>query len=173
VRRVQLGQRSRGGWHQDAGSPDHSGDRGGRGWPCSARATRRTAGCAGAPVVPKARLRHDDPAFRDLDGNFDLCLVTGLPRSGGHDRRAVVFGHVSISPVDGRLVKAGFGHAGLQIVADHLCGHPAKEAEGATMRPDPVRQTLAPTRLGIRSGSKHQGLPRTTGPDEPRPCRRQ
>lgn len=93
-----------------------------------------------------------DPAFRNLDSHLHLRLVAGLPGSGGHDRRAVVFGHVGIGPVDRRFVETGFGHAGLQIVADHLRGHPSKEGEGATMRPNPVGQALAPGRLGVPSG---------------------
>ena len=69
-----------------------------------------------------------DPSFRNLDGHFDLGFVLGFPWPGGHDRRAVVFGHVGIGPVDSRFVETGFGHAGLQIVADHLCGRAAKVA---------------------------------------------
>lgn len=58
--------------------------------------------------------------------------------AGRAPRRAVVFSHVRIGPVDQRFMEASLGHAGLQIVADHLCWHPAKEGEGATVRPDPV-----------------------------------
>jgi hypothetical protein len=57
--------------------------------------------------------------------------------------------HVGIGPVDHRLVKAGLGDPGLQIVADRLAGGAAEIGEGADMRGDPVRQLLAPGRLGV------------------------
>jgi hypothetical protein len=46
-------------------------------------------------------------------------------------------------------VKAGFGDSGLEIVADRLAGDAAEIREGADMRRDPIRQLLAPDRLGV------------------------
>ena len=138
---VQSGQRSLGGWHQDAGSRDHSGGRGGRGSPCSVRIMRRTADCADVlrSIVPQSGRPLRPLRSPPVSNRWRLVgSLPGLPWPGGNDRRAVVFGHVGIGPVDSRFVKAGLGHAGLQIVADHLCGHPAKEGEGAAMRADPV-----------------------------------
>jgi hypothetical protein len=58
--------------------------------------------------------------------------------AGRAPRRAVVFSHVRIGPVDQRFMEASLGHAGLQIVADHLRRNAAEEGEGAAMCPDPV-----------------------------------
>jgi hypothetical protein len=46
-------------------------------------------------------------------------------------------------------VERGLGDAGLQIVADRLLRGTAEIGEGADMRADPVRQLLAPHRLGV------------------------
>ena len=58
-------------------------------------------------------------------------------------------GQVGIGPIDRRVVKAGLGDAGLEIVADRLPGGAAEIRKGADMRGDPVRQLLAPHRLGV------------------------
>src|SRR6266446_4916273 len=58
-------------------------------------------------------------------------------------------GHLGIGPVDHRLVKAGLGDPGLEIVADRLAGDAAEISEGADMCRDPIRQLLAPYRLGV------------------------
>jgi len=58
-------------------------------------------------------------------------------------------GHIGIGPVDHRLMKAGFGDPGLEIVADRLACDAAEISEGADMCRDPIRQLLAPYRLGI------------------------
>ena len=189
--RVQSGQRSHAGWHQDAGSPDHSGGRAGRGSRCSSRTMRRTAdGADGLRSSVQRSGRPPGPSRSPPVSNrwrLDGALP-GLPGPGRHDRRAIVFGHVGIGPVERWFAEAGFGHAGLQIVANHLCGHPAKTGEGAAMRPDPVcrfslpiqsadpvcRSSLAGAGSSSprhRSGSRRQARPRTTGPDEPRPWR--
>ena len=57
--------------------------------------------------------------------------------------------HVAIGPVDHRLVKAGLGDPGLEVVADRLTGDTAEISKGADMRGDPIRQLLAPHRLGV------------------------
>jgi len=46
-------------------------------------------------------------------------------------------------------VKAGLDDPGLQIVADGLPGGAAEIGEGADMRGNPIRQLLAPHRLGV------------------------
>lgn len=87
------------------------------------------------PLVAQARR---DPALCDLDGDFHLRLVAGLARSGRHDCRAVMRGHVGVGPVHCRFIKAGLGHAGLQVVAYHLRRDAAEVAERPAMRADPV-----------------------------------
>jgi hypothetical protein len=57
--------------------------------------------------------------------------------------------HVGIGPVDHRLVKAGLGDPGLEIVADRLAGDAAEISEGADICRNPIRQLLAPSRLGV------------------------
>jgi hypothetical protein len=65
--------------------------------------------------------------------------------------------HVGVGPVDHRLVEGGLGDAGLQIVADGLSRGTAEISEGADMHGDPVRQLLAPHRLGVgeAGGAQH------------------
>lgn len=58
-------------------------------------------------------------------------------------------GEIGISPVDHRLVKAGPGDAGLQIVAHRLPGHPTEIEKCPNVRGDPVRQALAEAGLGV------------------------
>src|SRR5438874_5516809 len=57
--------------------------------------------------------------------------------------------HAGVGPVDHWLVKAGLGNPGLEIVADRLAGDAAEISEGADMCRDPIRQLLAPHRLGV------------------------
>jgi hypothetical protein len=57
--------------------------------------------------------------------------------------------HIGVGPVDYRLVEAGLGDPGLEIVADRLAGDAAEISKGADMRRDPIRQLLAPHRLGV------------------------
>ena len=90
--------------------------------------------------LPQAR---QDPAPDDLDPDFDLGFVARLIGPRRNDGGAVMAGEIGIGPVDHRLVKAGLGDAGLQIVADRLPGDAAEIGEGADMRGDPVRQPLA------------------------------
>jgi len=54
-------------------------------------------------------------------------------------------------------VERGLGDAGLQIVADRLPRGAAEIGEGADMRADPVRQLLAPRRLGVGEARRAQG----------------
>ena len=65
-------------------------------------------------------------------------------------------GQVGVGPVDHRLVKTGLDDPGLQIVADRLPGGAAEIAEGVDMRGDPVRQLLAPDRLGVSQARRAQ-----------------
>ena len=90
-----------------------------------------------------------DPALHHLHADLDLCLVPRLVRPGGDDRRAVVRGQVGVGPVHQRLVEAGAGDPGLQVVADDLPRHAAEERQHVHMYGDPVRQRLAPDRLGV------------------------
>ena len=58
-------------------------------------------------------------------------------------------GEIGISPVDHRLVKAGPGDAGLDIVAHRLPGRAAEIGKCPNVRGDPVRQALAEAGFGI------------------------
>src|SRR5207302_5221374 len=57
--------------------------------------------------------------------------------------------HAGVGPVDHWLVKAGLGDPGLEIVADRLAGDTSEISKGADMCRDPIRQLLAPYRLGV------------------------
>src|SRR6516225_11440927 len=52
--------------------------------------------------------------------------------------------------------KTGLDDPGLQIVADRLPGGAAEIGEGVDMRGDPVRQLLAPDRLGVSQARRAQ-----------------
>jgi len=97
-----------------------------------------------------------NPALDHLDPDFHLGLVARLIGARREDRRAVMPGHVGVGPVDHRLVKAGLGDAGLEIIADRLPGGAAEIGEGADMRADPIRQLLAPHRLGVGEARRAQ-----------------
>src|SRR5205823_11920978 len=85
----------------------------------------------------------------DLDANFNFGLVTWLIGARRNDGGAVMPRHVGVGPVDHWLVKAGLGNPGLEIVADRLAGDAAEISEGADLCRDPIRQLLAPHRLGV------------------------
>ncbi|MCP1999879.1 hypothetical protein J2S34_002327 [Nitrobacter winogradskyi] len=50
--------------------------------------------------------------------------------------------HLSIGSIDGGLVEAGFGDAGLQIVGNHHRRNAAEKSESPCVRAYPVRQRL-------------------------------
>lgn len=58
-------------------------------------------------------------------------------------------GGIGIGPVDHRLVKAGPGDAGLEIVAHSLPGRATEISKCPNVRGDPVRQALAEAGLGV------------------------
>ena len=68
-------------------------------------------------AVAQAR---QNPSPDDLDPDFDLGFVARPIRPRRDDGGAVMAGEIGIGPVDHRLVKAGPGDAGLQIVAHRL-----------------------------------------------------
>jgi hypothetical protein len=96
--------------------------------------------------MPKAR---QDPAPGDLHGDLHFGFVAGFVGTGRDDGGAVMPGHIGVSPVDHRLVKARLGNTGLQIVADRLACRAIKIVEGANVRGDPIRKGLAPYCLGV------------------------
>jgi len=97
-------------------------------------------------AVAQAR---QDPSPDDLDPDFDLGFVARPIRPCRHDGGAVMAGEIGIGPGDQRLVKAGPGDAGLQIVAYRLPGRAAEKAKGPNVRGDPVRQALCEAGLGV------------------------
>ena len=58
--------------------------------------------------------------------------------------------HFGIGTIDARLVEAGLGDAGLQIVGNDHRRHTAIKAKGACVRADPVGQRLREGCLGVR-----------------------
>ena len=78
-------------------------------------------------LVPQPR---ENPAFGDLDGDFDLRLVARLRRSRGDDRRPVVPRPVRIRPLDRRLIPARIGDAGPQLIRHDHRGDAAKVLHG-------------------------------------------
>ena len=104
--------------------------------------------------VPQPR---QNPAPDHLDPDLDFRFVARLVGPRRDNGGAVMPRHVGVGPVDHRLVERGPGDAGLQIVADRLSRGAAEIGEGADMRGDPVRQLLAPHRLGVgeAGGAEH------------------
>ena len=96
-------------------------------------------------VVPELG---DDPARRHLYGDFDLGLVARLVGSGRHHGCVIVGRHLAVGAVHRRLVEAGFGNPGLQVVRDDHRRYAAEKPEGARVRTDPVGKPLAPGGLG-------------------------
>ena len=69
------------------------------------------------PPVAQPR---QNPALHDLDPDFNLRLVTRFVGARRDHRGAVVRRHVGIGAVDQRLVKAGPGDPGAQVIAHDL-----------------------------------------------------
>ena len=97
-----------------------------------------------------------DPTPDDLDADFNLGLIARFVGARRNNRGAVMPRHVGIGPVDHRLVKAGLGDPGLEVVADRLAGDTAEISKGADMCRDPIRQLLAPHRLGVGEARRAQ-----------------
>ena len=80
----------------------------------------------------------DDPALDYLNADLRLGLVPGPIRPRRNDCHAVVFAQVAVGGVQIRLVIAGMGDSGLQVIWDHDLGHATEELPGPHMRTDPV-----------------------------------
>ena len=91
-----------------------------------------------------------DPALDDQHRDLDLGLVARLAHPRRQDRRAVVRGEILVGAIDPRLVAAGGGDAGFQVVADDQRRHAAEKAEGVDVGGGPVGEPLAPARLRER-----------------------
>ena len=85
----------------------------------------------------------------DQHAPFDLGLVLGTANAGGDNGGAVMVGEFGIAGIEVRLIAAGLGDSGAQVVRDHAMGNGAKITEGPDMGTDPVGQTLSPGRLGV------------------------
>ena len=86
-----------------------------------------------------------------------LALSRGLYGPRRDHRGAVMRRHVGIGAVDQRLVEAGPGDPGAQIVADDLARNAAHERQHVHVCSNPVRQRLRPGRLrkGVAGGAEH------------------
>ena len=84
-----------------------------------------------------------------LHAHLDFGLVTRFVGTSRDDRGAVVRRHVGVGAVHRRLVEAGLGDPGLEVVADNLPRHAAERGQRVDVGADPVRQRLAPGGLGV------------------------
>jgi hypothetical protein len=73
-----------------------------------------------------------------------LSVVAARSWPRWHKGGVVVGSHLGVGAVDRRLVEAGLGDAGAQIVGHHRRRSPADEGPGARMPADPVGQALHP-----------------------------
>src|SRR5437868_7576657 len=67
-----------------------------------------------------------DAAPDNLDAGFDFGLVARLVRARWNDGGAVMPRQVGVGPIDCRLMEAGLGDPGLEIVANRLAGDAAE-----------------------------------------------
>ena len=106
------------------------------------------------PPVAQPR---QDPALHHLNADLHLRLVARLVRPRRDHRGAVVRRHVGVGAVDQRLVEAGPGDPGAQVVADDLPRHPADERQHVDVHGNPVRQRLRPDRFrkDVAGGPQH------------------
>jgi hypothetical protein len=65
--------------------------------------------------------------------------------------------HLIVGSVQQWFVTTSFIHAAAKIVWDHQRGHSFKETEGASVRADPIGETLSPGRfcVGVVGGAQH------------------
>jgi len=92
-------------------------------------ATRRSSARRSGRRLPPLRSPSGLNRWR-LDGP-----LPGLARPCRHDSRAVMRGHVVTGPVHCRFMEAGFCHAGLQIVANHLRRNAPMQAKARQFAP--------------------------------------
>ena len=80
-----------------------------------------------------------------------------------------MIGEILIRPVDARLVARRLRDAGLEIVGHRSLRHTAEEVERVDVRTDPVRQRLAPARLGVGVARRAEYRDEEVRLDAPRP----
>jgi hypothetical protein len=102
--------------------------------------------------------RRQYPAFHQKNGILNLGLVPRLVGSCGHDRGAVVFGHLGVRAVKIGLIAAGAIDAGARVVGHDEFRRSAHELEGAHVAVDPVRQMLTSCGVGesVSAGAEHR-----------------
>jgi len=106
-------------------------------------------------AVPQAA---EQPSLDDQHCDFDFRLVARPARPGRQDRGVVMGRHLGVSPIDLRLVKAGFDDGDPGVVRHQQFGYAAECCEGSGMGTDPVGQRLGPARLGVGEvGGAHNG----------------
>jgi hypothetical protein len=104
-------------------------------------------------VVAEAR---ENPPFHHLHADLDFGFIPGTGSAGRDDDHAIGLREVGVGPVEGGLVAMGPTHSGLEIIRDHDLGDPTKRRKGADLGPDPVGETLAPSRFGEGRGGGAQ-----------------
>ena len=90
----------------------------------------------------------ENPPLHHLHADLDFGFIPGTGGAGRDDGHAIVLREFGVGPVEGGLVAMGPAHGGLEIIRDHDLGHPTERRKGADMGPDPVGETLAPSRFG-------------------------
>ena len=103
-----------------------------------------------------AQRRHD-PALHYLYAHFHLRFFPGPIRPRRNDGHAVVLAEIAISGIQIRLVIAGVGDGGLQVIRHHDFSHAIEEAERPNMGTDPAPQILPCRGFGerIAAGAQH------------------
>ena len=91
------------------------------------------------------------------NGIFHFGFVPRFVGPRGHDRDAVVLGHLVISAVEIRLIAAGSSDTGARVIGNDQLRRAAEELESLHVAVDPVRQILAQggSRKGVGAGAEH------------------
>ena len=74
-----------------------------------------------------------------------------------------MLGQLLVGAVDSRLIAAGHGDAGLEVVADHRLRHAADHVQGVDVRSDPSRKTQVLVHVSIRPSASDSEFGRALG----------
>src|SRR5262249_43320290 len=80
---------------------------------------------------------------------FDFAFMFGGARPTGCEQKAVVLGTLAVGLLHLRVVPAGFGDGGLEVVEHDALRHTAEEIEGVPVQKQPGRDTLVPHKFDV------------------------
>jgi len=96
----------------------------------------------------------EDPALRHQDIGLDFGLVLRVIGPGGQDGGPIVPGHLFVGSVDHRIIAAGGGDAGLEVVGDEQLRAAPELLQHVDVRGDPGREALVFRGLGVQVAAR-------------------